>query len=457
MFLIIFLKSKFLPMKMIANWILIAAYLIIVLLIGYISSRRESSEDYMIGKRRLGSLAVAFTIAATMIGGNSLITYTAFIYEFGIAILWAIVGFALGMWILGKIGIKLRKEGKKYYTLPDFFYDRYSKRTGVFVTIIMIFWFSIILLVQYIAGGKIISALTSTPYWVSVLIMGLVVFIYSFLGGFKAVVKTDAFQYILFIILAIFVGIFMIQGKTIPASHFNPMGFGIGKTLAFILLGAATIFTGPDMWQRVYAAKNRSVIIKGLTLATIATLLAFFAIGMIGMAASTTPNIPSEEALIQGIQNLLPTAFLGIVFVLLFAVIMSTLDTLLFVLATNFSEDIVIKNINKNIDRVKYTRIGMFIFAFALMIIAIFVQNVVSLGLAFASLGLVFAPVIIGAFFYKKQLKNKAIQLSLVTGFISVILVLFMGFIGPETSIVSLPTAFLFLVIGQVIWRKSKN
>ena len=249
----------------------------------------------------------------------------------------------------------------------------------------------------------------------------------------------------------------MVQGRTIPASHFNFMSFGIGKTIAFILLGAATIFTGPDMWQRVYAARNKKVIVKGLALATVATLVAFFAIGMIGLAASATVNIPSEEALIYGISNLLPKSLLGLTFVLLFAVVMSTLDTLLFVLATNFSEDIVRKNINENINKVKYTRIGMFIFAFLLMIIAIFVQNVVSLGLAFASLGLVFAPIILGAFFYKKQLKNKAIQLSLATGFISVILVLSMGIIGPETSVVSLPTAFLFLIIGQLIWKRSKN
>ena len=443
---------------MIINWILIAAYIVIVLLIGYFSSKRESSEDFMIGKRKLGSFALAFTIAATIIGGNALITYSSFIYQYGFAMLWGLVGFVLGMWILAKIGQKLKKQGKRYYTLPGFFYDVYNKRTGLLVTAIIIFWFSLILLIQYIAGGLIISSLVNIPYWVAVLVMGLVVFIYSFLGGFKAVVKTDAFQYVLFAILAIFVGIFMVKGRVIEPTQLNIMNFGIGKTIAFIIIGAATIFTGPDMWQRVYAAKNKKVIFRGIALAVIGIIVAFIAIGMIGLSArSAAPDIKPEEALIYGVTNLLPPQFLGIVFVLLFAVIMSTLDTLLFVLATNFSEDIVVKNINPSINKVKYTKLGMFIFAFLMMLIAIFVKDIITIALAFISLGLVFAPVIIGTFFFKARLKNKAIQLSLVTGVISVLIVLLAGFIGPETSTISLPVSTVFLIAGQYIWKKSKN
>jgi Na+/proline symporter len=236
------------------------------------------------------------------------------------------------------------------------------------------------------------------------------------------------------------------------------MNFGIGKTIAFIIIGAATIFTGPDMWQRVYAAKNKKVIFRGIALAVIGIIVAFIAIGMIGLSArSAAPDIKPEEALIYGVTNLLPPQFLGIVFVLLFAVIMSTLDTLLFVLATNFSEDIVVKNINPSINKVKYTKLGMFIFAFLMMLIAIFVKDIITIALAFISLGLVFAPVIIGTFFFKARLKNKAIQLSLVTGVISVLIVLLAGFIGPETSTISLPVSTVFLIAGQYIWKKSKN
>ncbi len=442
--------------RMIINWTLIAVYFLIVLLIGFISSRRKSSEDYMIRKRELGTFALAFTIAASMIGGNTLITYTALIYEYGIAILWGFTGIAFGLWILAKIGKKLKEKGKIYYTMPDFYFDNYGRKTGLIVTVIAIFWYSMVLLVQYIVGGEIISALVDIPYWASVLIMGLIVFIYSYLGGFNAVVRTDVFQYLLFIILAVFEGISMIRGKIIEPSQFNIMSFGIGKTIAFFILGITVIVVGPGMWQRVYAARDKKVIAQGFSIATVALLLAFLAIGMIGMAAATTPDIPAEESLLYGVKNLLPARFLGLTFILLFAVIMSSLDTVLFVLATNFAEGIVIKNINPAFDRVKYTRAGMFIFALILMLIAIFVQDVVSIGLAMLSLGLAFVPVIVGTFFFKKQLKRKAVQLSSIVGFVAVLVVLFMGFIGPETSAVSLPVATIFLIIGQLIWRKAE-
>jgi len=98
-----------------------------------------------------------------------------------------------------------------------------------------------------------------------------------------------------------------------------------------------------------------------------------------------------------------------------------------------------------------------FIFAFLMMLIAVFVKDIITIALAFISLGLVFAPAIIGTFFFKARLKNKAIQLSLVTGVISVLIVLFAGFIGPETSTISLPVSTVFLIAGQYIWKNSKD
>ncbi len=439
------------------NVILIILYLVIVLAIGYFSSRKESKEDFMIGRRQLGPVALALTIAATFIGGNSLVTYSAFIYDFGIAVVWGLVGVTIGMTVLAFIGKKLKEQKKKYLTVSDFFEDRFGKNTALVVGLIILFWYSVVLLVQFIAGGKIIESLLGMPYWIAILIMGATVFIYSFMGGFKATVKTDVFQYLLFIVLAFLVGIFLIKGKTFVPSTFNIMNMGVGQSIAFVFLGGVTVFTGADMWQRVYAAKSKKAIKKGITIATILVLLGLVAIGTIGLAASTIPGLLPQDAFIGGLSSMLPPQFIGVTFVLLFAVIMSSIDTLLFVLATGFSEDIVRKNFNPNINKVKFTKIGMLIFSVVLMLIAIFVQDIVTLGLAFTSLGLAFAPVIIWAFFFKKQPHPKAVSLSLITGLAAVIILVIAGMVGPETSMVSLPVALIFIFIGQLIWRKKKT
>lgn len=439
------------------NIFLIILYLVIVLAIGYFSSKRESKDDFLIGRRKLGVVGLALTIAATMIGGNSLVTYTSFIYEFGIAIAWGLIGLLFGLVILALIGRKLKDTGKNYLTLSDFFEHKFGRKTALFVTVIVVFWYLVILLIQFIAGGKIIESLLGFPYWIAILIMGLTVFVYSFLGGFKAVVKTDAFQYLLFVVLALFLGFALIKGRTFAPSSFNVMNFGIVQSIAFVILGAATIFTGPDMWQRVYAAKSKKIISKGVLISGILIVLGLIAIGMIGLSASTIPGLEPQDAFIQGLTNLLPPGFLGITFVLLFAVIMSTLDTLLFVLATSFSKDVVINHFNPKVDKVKYTKVGMLVFSVIAMLIAIFVQDIVSLGLAFISMGLVFTPVIIWAVFFKKLPDSRSVILSLVTGVLAVIIVLSAGMIGPETSVVSLPVALVFIFLGQLIWRKKKK
>ncbi|MCK4293811.1 MAG: hypothetical protein KAY65_11480 [Planctomycetes bacterium] len=149
---------------------------------------------------------------------------------------------------------------------------------------------------------------------------------------------------------------------------------------------------------------------------------------------------------------MLPSGLLGLGLVVLFAVIMSTLDTMLFIVSMNISQDVVshYKRLSKE-TLVKTTRYSVFILAFVGVLIAIFVQNIITVGLALTGIGLTLAPTIIASFYW--DLKKRAVFVSVLGGLVSIAIILAAGIIGPETSVISLPVSGVFLLAGQKLFK----
>ncbi len=435
--------------------ILLIAYFVIVLAIGYFSSRKEKKEDFMIAGRKLSPWIVAFTLSAGLIGGNTLVNYSGFVFTYGLSIMWGILGFIFGIILLAFFSKKIKKlsDKHKFHTMADYFGCLYGNKTSLIATIIISSVIILSLIVQFIAGAKLITAISSLSFIVSVLLMGLIVLAYSILGGFRAIVKTDVFQYLLFFILLFIVGFSVSKGITVNlAEAVDFSNSGVGLIIAFFIIGAGFVLSAPEVWQRIYAGKDSKSVKKGLIISAVLCIIAFIAILIIGLSARTYfPNALPEEAAIIGLTQLLPPALIGIGIILFFAVIMSTIDTLLFIISTNFSKDICYR-INKEIDLRKYTRIGLVIFTFIAAIIAILYQDILALGLSFTSLVIAFAPIVIGSFITK--LKPRAVNLALIMSFIVVLALLFAGFVNPMTSVISLPVSLIFLLLGQWLFKK---
>jgi len=439
------------------TYILLILYIIVVIIIGYVSSLKEKNEDFLIANRKLSSWVIAFTIAASFIGGNTLVNYTGFVYEYGAAILWGVIGTIIGFVIMILLSGRIKRfaDKKKLYTLSDYFTAKYGVKTGAIAGIMILTWYILAMTVQFIAGARVIESISSLNYTLAVVIMCVVVLTYSFMGGFKAVVKTDFFQYSLFAILLIVIGVAITKGIDLDYGSFlDIQGPGIGKILSFIIITACFVISAPELWQRMYAAKNNIELKKGLIIASFLAIITGGAcIGILGLAARASfANILPEQAAIMGLTVLLPASLKAVGLVLFFAVIMSTIDTLLFILSNVFARDIWMNFVNKKGDFLKLTKIGLILFSVLAVVISLFYSNILALGLSFLSVGLSFTPAIIGSFFFK--LKPKAVSLSFLTALAAVLILLFMGIVESETSLISLPVSLVFLLIGQVIFKK---
>lgn len=440
------------------DFTLIIIYFAVLLTIGYFTSRKQHKEDYLIAKRELSSWSTMATINASKTG-SILMIFVALTYIWGISALWYFIGMITGMLIFLPFALKLKEHSQgRYYTLADYFKHNYGKKIARLVSLITIFLMFGYLLMNLMAGSKIFEFFTGWPFWLCSIIVMLVVLIYILMGGFKAVVRTDMVQYFAMIIILGLLALSLFTGSLIPASEWNLFSADIGTMVGFFLVGILFPFAMPDMWQRVYASKDKKTLKSGILISV--GFYALFAI-LLGLLALTVkvqfPGINPDLALVHGFANLLPSGLLGLSLVLLFAAIMSSTDTYIFTGASAIIQDFFNWDKEKT---VKYIRRIVFVLAILATLFSIWIQDLVISAYIFVSFILALAIVVI-ATWVRKKIKPNTLIVGFLVGVFSIVFLLiyytvFLGGIQPALAIVAIVMTIIGLLIGGIISKLRK-
>ncbi|MBS3148065.1 sodium:solute symporter family protein [Candidatus Woesearchaeota archaeon] len=431
-------------------------YIAILLAIGIISARKSSEEDFMLANRSVAGFQVAATMSASFFDGSVLAIYLAYVYQYGFSAIWLFIGLAIGFLLLRKYAgiIKHKADELKVYSMPEYFFKIFGKKNGLMFSLLLVLQFFLLLVVNLVISGKVLSAIFPLKYSLAVAIGGAIVLTYLLLAGFKAVVHTDFFQLIIMFVLSLSVGIFLLGKTHIPASEFNLGTLGAGNIVGFLLIAGLGIMVAPDVWQRIFATKDEKNLKRGLSYVTIILPALATIISIVGLATKQAfPNILPEDALVTGFSHLLPFGLKEFGMVLLYAVALSSSDTVTFVVSSIFTRDI--KNYTKRYSEEsmkKLTRVSMVFFIVLAVITGIIYQDILSLGFSLASLNLALFPVVFGSLYWK--LKENAVFWSLVLALVSVIILFATQSLSPETAIISLPVSLLSLLLFQKILKK---
>jgi Na+/proline symporter len=247
--------------------------------------------------------------------------------------------------------------------------------------------------------------------------------------------------------------LFFINIGDYTPEQINFTSVGGSYIIIFLLLGIFSVLSSADIWQRIFAAQD----IKTARNASFLSAGLFFIFGtvltIIGMAAKNNfPNIQPEEALYYGLFQLIPLSLLGIVIVFVLAAIMSTIDTELFYLSSSISKDFLY-NKNNNSEEILAKNIRKYILVLAIISVftAIFFSNILLIIFGIVSLSLSISPALIASFFWK--MKNNAVFISMLSGVISLILLVITGNFNADNAIITLPVAIIFLIIGQIVFK----
>lgn len=437
-----------------SNLVLIAAYFLIVFAIGFWVKRKESVKEYLNADRKIGLIQTTASIVAVM-GGMVFVSQATLGFELGIAAVWYFVGFALGLVFLGLIvsRVKTIADKKNFLTVADYFAEKFDSKNKILSAVIIFTALFALLVGQFIAAGSLFSPLLNINYSSAVLLMMFGVLVYLLLGGFKAVIKTDLLQ---FFIMAIVFGIilFVVDIGNYTPEQIDFTSVGGSYIFIFIILGIFAVLSGADIWQRIFAAKDVKTARNSSFLSAILFLFMGAALTILGMAAKNHfPDIRAEEALYYGLFQLIPLPLLGIAVVFILAAIMSTIDTELFYLSSSLSKDFLYKK-DRDSENKLARNVKKYILVLAIIsaLSAIFFSNILTILFGIISLLLAVSPTFTASFFWK--IKNNAAFMSMLAGLLSLILLIVTGSFNPDNSIITLPAAVVFLIIGQIIFKK---
>jgi len=432
------------------DFLLIFLYFIVLLLVGYFTSRKQKDEDYLIGERKLGALSTMATLNASKTGSIVMII-VALTYVWGIAALWYFIGMTIGILIFLPFALRLKDNSKqRFYTLADYFKYNYGKRPAIFASLITIFLMFGYLVLNLMAGTKIFSFFTGWPFWLCAITMVLIVMVYILMGGFKAVVRTDIVQYIAIIFILGALAFTLFNGSLIPASEWNFFKADTTTIAGFFVVGILMSFAMPDVWRRVYAAKNKKALKKGMLASVVVYALVGFLLSLVALTVKVNfPEIDPDLALIYGFGHLLPKGLLGLSVVFLFAAIMSSIDTYFFTGSSAIVQDFFNFDKKKTVKSIKKT---IFILAILGTLISILIQSLIISTYIFVVFVLVLGTVVISTWI-RKRIKPLTLTFGFAVGIISIIflLVYYMAFAGgviPEIAVMGILLTILGLLVG---------
>ncbi|MEX0288944.1 MAG: sodium:solute symporter [Flavobacteriaceae bacterium] len=186
------------------DYIIIVAYLLGFLGIGYFFKENKDSGDYFLGGRSMGWVPLSLSTMATQLSAISFISAPAFVgvkeggglqwltYEFGVPLAMAFLLIAL-IPSLYKAGI---------ISVYEYLERRFDASSRLLISFVFQISRSVATGVMVYTMALILQATTGINFGISVLLIGVVTLVYSFQGGMKAVIWGDVVQ-----MLILFLGI----------------------------------------------------------------------------------------------------------------------------------------------------------------------------------------------------------------------------------------------------------
>ncbi|KHO19102.1 sodium:solute symporter [Mycolicibacterium setense] len=330
---------------------IVVIYLVAMLAFGFWGkTRTKDSADFLVAGRRLGPTLYTGTMAAVVLGGASTVGGVGLGYKWGISGMWLVVAIAVGL-----LALSLLFAGPiqrlRVYTVAQMLSLRYGVDATSASGVVMAAYTLMLSVTSTIAYATVFNVLFGTGRTLSVIIGGVVVMLYSSIGGMWSITLTDMVQFVLktigvFFLLLPFTwhragGFDGIRDRAGDAV-FDLTAIGTDTIITFFVVYSFGMLIGQDIWQRVFTARSPQVARWGGTTAAVYCVFYGIAGALIGLAASTfMPDIEAKDDVYAQIaEAILPVGISGIVLAAAVAAMMSTASGALIATATVARTDI---------------------------------------------------------------------------------------------------------------------
>ena len=310
--------------------------------LGYLNSKKISNnKKYIVGDRDEDTFSLTASLTASALGAWILFGPASAATWGGIG---AVIGYSLGaaapMLLLYNFGPKIRKEFPKGLTLIEFIKKRFGKGILKISLFLILFYLTIFLIAEVTAIAFLLNFISQVPLWLTASTTLIICLLYILRGGFKLSIITDKYQFS-FILVIILMSLLLILGNLDLTSYEiikqNSPNL-IDKTylpnytagLTFFIAVSATNLFHQGNWQRVFSAKNNSILKKSLIYSSIIIFFIVFWMGYSGLISySLNSKVIPDLAFFELILNEKNSLIVIAILVLAMSLTLSTIDTLI--------------------------------------------------------------------------------------------------------------------------------
>ncbi|MBT73932.1 MAG: sodium/proline symporter PutP [Gammaproteobacteria bacterium] len=413
------------------------AYLLGILYVGIKAYRRTHDlGDYILGGRKLGSVVTALSVGASDMSGWLLLGLPGAIYLSGLSEVWIGVGLVIGAycnWIFVAKPLRVYSQhASNSLTLPDYFENRFNDRSRVLrllSAVVILLFFTFYTASGLVGGAILFENSFGLDYSVALLSGAFIIVSYTFIGGFLAVVWTDAIQALLMLValliapLTVFTSAGDSAGVWQQIQVVNPQSTDLFANLTLLgwvsLMAWGLGYVGqPHILARFMAIESPAKLESARRIAMwwmIIVLLGSIATGMAGIAYFSDQPLDNPETVFIALsQSLFNPWIAGIIIAAIFSAIMSTIDSQLLVSSSVISEDfyrVFIRPQASEKELLMVSRAAVIAIALLALLIAgdreSRVLDLVSY--AWAGFGAAFGPVIVFSLFWRKMTALSAV------------------------------------------------
>ena len=378
----------------IEHWIassLLVIYVSVLFYNAYVGNKAATGVGgYYVGNRQLGGTVVGISFFATFASTNTFIGHAGKGYDYGVAWFTMAVLLVIFSWMSWRwIGPPLRRFAAAWdaLTIPDYIRGRIlgdnpdaERHPLLLLSASVIVFASILYLLAIFKGaGHLFQIFLGVPYEVAVGVTLLVVVLYTSIGGFVSVVRTDAIQGVLMLIGAMTIFYFVTQaaGGVTSVSQLTDMPekehlFDLNGAVPFAVLlgvslsGALKLIVDPRQLSRFYGLKSDAEVKRGMWIAVMGMTLILACMFPIGLYAHLIlENVTDTDLIIPRLVNdpaIFPFWVTDLLIVSIVSAAMSSMDSVLLVASSTLYKNIIapFKAIE---NEVRWSRVAVIAFA----------------------------------------------------------------------------------------------
>ena len=328
--------------------IIIAVYLLLTILIGIFSTKKNKQSSSVFNGTNLGLWMCVAVGAGEWLGGTSTSGVSEYGFNYGISGAWYTIANAIGVIFLAVFFAKLFRKIQTI-TVPGLMSSFIGEKTRIVASAMQIFILVVVGTSQLIAIGSIGQILFGLDAAASIAILGTIVLIYTTLGGMNAVGKTNMLHmFVMYggaiaavIICLTGLGGFKTLTTNLDSSYFDMGTIGFNKIFSWIIASVLGGCVAQAGLQPVLSAKNDKTAIGASWITAVIVAPFGLLTAILGIIARYKfPDLANGKLALPQLLMSLHPAVGGVLLASILAAILSTASPIFLSCGTIFVKDI---------------------------------------------------------------------------------------------------------------------